>query len=110
MPCPDDDVAALGPALVEAGASLVLGSHPHVLQPVVRHGTGLIAYSLGNFVFQQRSSIDGDSGVLEVRFDGDRVTDFKVHPHRLDEGPPRPANAIESARIQLSVEPSECGL
>jgi poly-gamma-glutamate synthesis protein (capsule biosynthesis protein) len=36
---------------IEAGAHCVLGHHSHVFQPVQRHGHGLIAYSLGNFVF-----------------------------------------------------------
>lgn len=35
---------------VDAGADVVLGHHPHVLQPVERYAGGLIFYSLGNFV------------------------------------------------------------
>lgn len=38
-------------SLVDAGARVVLGHHPHVVQPVEYYKTGLIAYSLGNFVF-----------------------------------------------------------
>jgi poly-gamma-glutamate synthesis protein (capsule biosynthesis protein) len=36
--------------LVDAGACLVVGHHPHVLRPVERYRDALIAYSLGNFV------------------------------------------------------------
>jgi poly-gamma-glutamate synthesis protein (capsule biosynthesis protein) len=36
--------------VIEAGASLVLGHHPHVLRPVQQLAAGVIAYSLGNFV------------------------------------------------------------
>jgi poly-gamma-glutamate synthesis protein (capsule biosynthesis protein) len=36
---------------VDAGATLVVGSHPHVLQGVEARGSSLIIYSLGNFVF-----------------------------------------------------------
>lgn len=43
----------IGHALVEAGAQLIVGHHPHVLQPVERVGSAVIAYSLGNFVFDQ---------------------------------------------------------
>ncbi|MGI9525293.1 MAG: CapA family protein [Hyphomicrobiaceae bacterium] len=44
---------------IEAGAAAVLGAHPHVLQPWRKHTTasgreGLIIYSLGNFVSNQR--------------------------------------------------------
>lgn len=38
-------------AFMDAGASLVLGSHPHLLQGVEARGPGYIAYSLGNFLF-----------------------------------------------------------
>jgi poly-gamma-glutamate synthesis protein (capsule biosynthesis protein) len=38
--------------LVEQGADLVVQHHPHVCQGIERHGEGLIAYSLGNFVFR----------------------------------------------------------
>ena len=41
----------LGRRLVDAGADLVLGHHPHVARRVERYRRGVIAYSLGNFVF-----------------------------------------------------------
>lgn len=40
-------------ALIEAGANLIIGHHPHVLQGYERFGKGLVAYSLGNFLFQE---------------------------------------------------------
>ena len=48
----------LAHALVDAGALVVLGHHPHVLQPIELHRApdgrvGVIAYSLGNFVSNQ---------------------------------------------------------
>jgi poly-gamma-glutamate synthesis protein (capsule biosynthesis protein) len=50
--------AELARALAEAGALVVLGHHPHVLQPVELYRradgrTAVIAYSLGNFVSNQ---------------------------------------------------------
>ena len=36
--------------LVDAGATLVIGHHPHVLRGIERYGDGCIVYSLGNFV------------------------------------------------------------
>jgi poly-gamma-glutamate capsule biosynthesis protein CapA/YwtB (metallophosphatase superfamily) len=48
--------------LVEAGADVILGHHPHVLQPIESHAAsdgrvGLIAFSLGNFVSSQSAGI-----------------------------------------------------
>jgi poly-gamma-glutamate synthesis protein (capsule biosynthesis protein) len=46
---------AAAQALLTAGADLVVGHHPHVVQPLTIGGTGdsLAAYSLGNFLFDQ---------------------------------------------------------
>jgi poly-gamma-glutamate synthesis protein (capsule biosynthesis protein) len=41
--------------LIDAGADLVLGAHPHVIQPVEIYKGKAIFYSLGNFVFDQAS-------------------------------------------------------
>lgn len=48
---PNREQVALGRAAIEAGADIVWGSHPHVLQPVEAWENGIIFYSLGNFVF-----------------------------------------------------------
>jgi poly-gamma-glutamate synthesis protein (capsule biosynthesis protein) len=42
---------ALGRAAIDAGADLVLGTHPHVIQGIETYGGRRIVYSLGNFVF-----------------------------------------------------------
>ncbi|MCD6085646.1 AmmeMemoRadiSam system protein B [bacterium] len=39
--------------VIEAGADLIIGSHPHVVQEIEKHQGKLIFYSLGNFVFDQ---------------------------------------------------------
>lgn len=43
----------LGRRLIDAGADVVIGHHPHVARRIDHYGGGLIAYSLGNFVFDQ---------------------------------------------------------
>lgn len=48
---PSQEEEALARQLVDAGADVVLGHHPHVARRVERYRHGLIAYSLGNFVF-----------------------------------------------------------
>jgi gamma-polyglutamate biosynthesis protein CapA len=50
-PAPAEEV--LGRQLIDAGASIVLGHHPHVARRIDRYNGGLIVYSLGNFVFDQ---------------------------------------------------------
>jgi poly-gamma-glutamate capsule biosynthesis protein CapA/YwtB (metallophosphatase superfamily) len=40
--------------MIDAGADMIVGSHPHVVQPVEHYNGHWIAYSLGNFIFDQR--------------------------------------------------------
>lgn len=55
---------SVGEALVDAGADLVIGHHPHVVQPVTDYKNGWIAYSLGNFIFDMGFSEDTMTGLL----------------------------------------------
>lgn len=52
--------------LVDAGADLVIGHHPHCLHPVEFHGDGLILYSTGNFVFDWCDGWSPDSMTADV--------------------------------------------
>jgi poly-gamma-glutamate synthesis protein (capsule biosynthesis protein) len=40
--------------MLKAGACLVLGSHPHCIQPIINTRKGSIVYSMGNFLFPER--------------------------------------------------------
>ncbi|MDP6862743.1 MAG: CapA family protein [Acidimicrobiales bacterium] len=82
--CPSEDQRDLAKDLIEAGANLILGHHPHVLQPIETFDRTVIAYSLGNFAWHPRYGITGDSGVLEISFDGPYVEGYQFHPHILD--------------------------
>ena len=43
-------------AFVDAGADAVIGSHPHVVEPIEIYKNKIIFYSLGNFIFDQAQS------------------------------------------------------
>lgn len=51
---PDSEQRMLAGFLRRHGADLVVGSHPHVVQPFEQDSTGAVFYSLGNFVSNQR--------------------------------------------------------
>lgn len=51
-------------ASIEAGADIVLGHHSHVIQRIEKYEKGWIAYSLGNFVFDQGFSEETMKGLL----------------------------------------------
>jgi Bacterial capsule synthesis protein PGA_cap len=53
---------------LRAGATAVIGAHPHVLQPIRRAGPRrLVAYSLGNFVFGAGSPGTARTGILGLK-------------------------------------------
>jgi len=82
--CPSEEQRDLARQLIEAGANIILGHHPHVLQPIETFDRTVIAYSLGNFAWHPRYGITGDTGVLEVFFNGSTVEGYLFHPHVLD--------------------------
>jgi poly-gamma-glutamate capsule biosynthesis protein CapA/YwtB (metallophosphatase superfamily) len=55
-------------AFIDAGADAVIGHHPHHLQAIERYKAGVIAYSLGNFVFPNAKDVIRQTGVLRVGF------------------------------------------
>jgi poly-gamma-glutamate synthesis protein (capsule biosynthesis protein) len=62
-----------------AGASAVIGAHPHVLQPLGDLGPHrMVAYSLGNFVWSAGSAASAATGILEVRLSGRGVEGYQL--------------------------------
>ena len=71
---PTEAQQELAKAAIDAGADIIWGNHPHVLQKIEEYNGGIIYYSLGNFSFGGNSNPrDLDSAVLqqEVVLHGD---------------------------------------
>nr|WP_275444538.1 CapA family protein [Paenibacillus sp. ACRRX] len=94
-PDPNQQQIKLARKLVAAGADIILGSHPHVLQPYERvtvHAAdghkrdGIIMYSMGNFVSNQRGEGKDIGVMLQLTIkkrgaDGTiQILDTEVHP------------------------------
>ena len=61
---------------IDYGADLVIGHHPHVVQPIEEYKGKYIAYSLGNFVFDQHFSKETMEGlILKVTVGNKKITD-----------------------------------
>lgn len=70
----------LGHAFIDAGADLVIGTHPHVIEPLEIYHGKVIFYSLGNFVFDQNFSADTQQGLgVGIAF-GPQQTIFYLLP------------------------------
>ena len=62
-----------------AGADLIVGHHPHVPQELVEYDEGYVAYSLGNFIFDQNFSEDTRHGLaLEVTVKDKKIVDAQT--------------------------------
>jgi poly-gamma-glutamate synthesis protein (capsule biosynthesis protein) len=82
----------LGRAAIDAGADLVLGHHPHVLQGIENYRGKRIVYSLGNFVFGgngQPSDLDSMIFRAKFAFEGAKLVDvgYEIVPVRFSGSP-----------------------
>lgn len=64
---------------IDAGADVIIGHHPHVLQGIERYGRGVIFYSLGNFAFGSMSRHAASSVMARITLDGG-VREVEVLP------------------------------
>jgi poly-gamma-glutamate synthesis protein (capsule biosynthesis protein) len=87
--------------VVDAGADLVIGHHPHVLQGVEIYKDKLIIYSLGDFVFDHYSRATGETVVLRVELDRSGPPTFTMTPVYLEDphGIPAPVYGKEAGAI-----------
>jgi poly-gamma-glutamate capsule biosynthesis protein CapA/YwtB (metallophosphatase superfamily) len=76
----DSSQQNLAHKLVDAGADLILGHHPHVIQGLEIYKDGLIAYSLGDFIFDHYSRATGEAFVLQVTMPQEGPPSGKIIP------------------------------
>ena len=114
MTCPNGTQVQLARAFAAAGADVVVGHHPHVLQDVVDVDGTLVAYSLGNFAFYATKAEQRRTGVLTVTLDDDGVVGHRWTPATIDSrGRPQPdagptTTASEGA-LQQATAGDGCG-
>ena len=102
---------ALGHAAVDAGAGLVVGHHPHVLQAVENYRGAAIFYSLGNFVFDLApgflSPATRDSVLVKVKLSKNKIQEVMFlpvwindegQPEFVDKGNPKNSEILEMLR------------
>jgi poly-gamma-glutamate capsule biosynthesis protein CapA/YwtB (metallophosphatase superfamily) len=86
-------------AAIDAGARVVVGHHPHVVQPAERYGAGVIFYSLGNLVFDQFQRAETQHGALaELVFQETTLTRAEIAPVDIIRTVPRLASGAGGSR------------
>jgi len=96
----DERQRILAHAAIDAGAALVIGHHPHVLQEVERYKDGLIVYSLGNFLFDNRSDVQSKAAIFTCKIEKGRITSPHFIPI-VDKGK-GPSSAVKKEAAQIT--------
>jgi poly-gamma-glutamate capsule biosynthesis protein CapA/YwtB (metallophosphatase superfamily) len=86
-------------AAVDAGADIVVAHHPHVLQGFEWYRGSLIAFSLGNFLFDQNLLATYPGGFLRTVWDGDRLLEARFVPTMLVGYRPLPVAGGTASRL-----------
>lgn len=70
------------PRIAEAGADLIIGDHPHVLQPIGYCGDTPVIYSLGNYLFNSKAQ---DTCLVRVTLDETGLKSLQFIPGRQED-------------------------
>lgn len=93
--------------MMAAGATLIVGNHPHIIHPLEPLEAGLVAYALGNFVFDQGPPLTQQGVVLEVTFRGAQLESWRALPIVIEDlHQPRWAEGETGAQILSRLQPS----
>ena len=84
---------------INAGASMVFGHHPHVLQGIEIYKGKPICYSLGNFMFLSKEKQCYDTMIVRVVVEKDNIISFEIIPIRIADAYVRPAQGEDKKRI-----------
>ncbi|MBI4541963.1 MAG: CapA family protein, partial [Gemmatimonadetes bacterium] len=106
-PLPDQRLVDFVRGAVDAGADIVLGHHPHVLRPVEWYRGKPIAYSLGNFIFQQRPPWTNLSAIFQFTVEPDGTITVGLVPIRVGfQATLADSAAGDSVRTRMQLSPT----
>lgn len=95
----------LAHSMIDAGACLIIGHHPHVLQGIERYKNGYIAYSLGNFIADFWQVSVRKSGLLKCSIGKDGVENLEFVPLLINRDfQPSIPTADVAARMRAEME------
>jgi len=89
--------------IIETGAKLIIGHHPHVVQGIENINGGLVAYSLGNFIFDSFLSDTIWSLILSITISEKEIIHWEYIPIEKD-NEHRPQIATGDSRERLKEE------
>lgn len=98
---PNDSQINFAHTAIDAGADLIIGHHPHVVQTLEKYKEKFIFYGLGNFVFDQPQKQETKEGLaIKVYFTKDKINKISLLPVVMENlAQPRMAEIGESEKI-----------
>lgn len=87
---------------IDAGADLIIGHHPHVLQGIEKYKNGFVVYSLGNFIFGGNSRREHDTIIFQLIIKGEQKIPVLI-PVRVKNWQPYGLKNEEGKKIINSV-------
>ncbi len=69
--------------LIDDGADMILGHHPHQFQGIELYKGKPILYSMGNFLFDQNDPENMESFIIDMKYKGAELTEFSALPVRI---------------------------
>lgn len=101
----------LAHAYIDAGADLVIGGHPHVLQGLESYKGKWIAYSIGNFIFTKSNDPKTwETAVFQASCSRDGDCNLNLVPYRTEVGQPVPMNDEERVTLWSELEAISPGI
>ncbi|KWX76830.1 hypothetical protein AMQ84_14240 [Paenibacillus riograndensis] len=102
---------SLGHSFIDAGADLVIGGHPHVLQGIEPYKGKWIAYSTGNFIFtRSQTRATWDTAVFQAECSVEGQCSMKLKPMNAELAQPVPMNEVDGQLLLHKVESLSSGL
>jgi len=96
---------SLGHSFIDAGADLVIGGHPHVLQGIEPYKGKWIAYSTGNFIFTRSTTpATWDTAVFEAECNVKGQCSMKLKPFDAELGQPVPMSSEDGLKLFNTIE------
>ncbi|MFD1776328.1 CapA family protein [Paenibacillus rhizophilus] len=101
---------SLGRSFIDAGADLVIGGHPHVLQGLEPYKGKWIAYSTGNFIFTRSTSKSTwETAIFQAECSVKGQCSMKLSPIDAELGQPVPMSAPDGQKLLKRIESLSAG-
>lgn len=85
---PREDEVRAAKKMIDMGADVIAGHHPHVLQGIEIYKGKPIFYSLGNFIFGSRSNLSGNTMIAQVNFNHKDIESIDIIPFHIKNSRP----------------------